>query len=204
MGGVGAQRDMDVTAGGMSGAIHREAKVVLDVARSQKLPLRIRSDCALHELVQHFLKGLAHHVGKHVKTTTVRHPNVDRLDSERHGRVDAGLHPRDKRVHALEPEALRRVVLGRQERLEVDGVDQTVQEAQGGLLVVLELLGVLELSADPVLLLHVRDVRELHPHRVAVRRVHDLNDISERAACAASDQPTLPAAHTRVQKELLL
>mmetsp|Transcript_19827 Transcript_19827/g.48031 ORF Transcript_19827/g.48031 Transcript_19827/m.48031 type:complete len:266 (+) Transcript_19827:2131-2928(+) len=162
-------------------AIHRHSEVILHVPRPQHVVPRVVSRDRAHlELCQNVLHRLPDDVGEDVKAPAVRHPDRHCLHPHFDGAVDESLHPRDRRLHTLEAEALGDAVLGRQERLEVARERQPVVHVVDVRLRVLELVGLLKLVPDPVLLLHVRDVHELHANRPAVCLVKGREDRAQR------------------------
>mmetsp|Transcript_51390 Transcript_51390/g.121764 ORF Transcript_51390/g.121764 Transcript_51390/m.121764 type:complete len:299 (+) Transcript_51390:2550-3446(+) len=201
---VRAQRHVDVLPRSMRRAVDREAQMVLDIARPEEVSVLISRHRPLHELVEHVLHRLAHHVHQHVEAAAVGHPNVDRLDAPLYRRVDHRLHAWDKRVDAFEAKALGGVVLGRQESLEAHRVDEAIEEAEGGSLVEVELLLLLELAPDPVLLSDVGNVRKLDAHRSAISLLHDRNDFAERLLGPRSGEPPGVPANRGVEPEGLV
>jgi hypothetical protein len=89
-------------------------------------------------------------------------------------------------VCTLEAEALSGVVLCGEEGLELDRKDEAIEETEGLLLIILELLGLFELGAYPVLLVKVGNVCELHAHSAAVGLLHDGNNFTKLRAILIS------------------
>ena len=90
------------------------AEVVLHVARALG---RLRVDAAL-ELLEHLVVALADDVGEHVEAAAVRHAHDDAVEVVVGRRLEDGVEDRDRRLGALEAEALLADVLGAEERLE--------------------------------------------------------------------------------------
>ena len=93
-------------------------------------------------------------------------------------------------VCTLEAEALSGVVLCGEEGLELDRKDEAIEETEGLLLIILELLGLFKLGADPILLFKVGNVRELNAHSAAVGLLHDGNNFAKLRAILTSQCPS--------------
>ena len=134
--------------------------MVLDVARALA---RERQQHAL-ELAEDLLVGLAQDVGEHVQPTTVSHADHDLLDALLGRALDRLRQRGDQGVRPLEREALVADVLRVQEALEVLGPVQPLQDLEDALArELVEVLGVLDAVADPVLAPAVGDVHTQHP-----------------------------------------
>ena len=88
--------------------------------------------------------------------------------------------------NTLKAEALSGVVLCGEEGLELDRKDEAIEETEGLLLIILELLGLFKLGADPILLFKVGNVRELNAHSAAVGLLHDGNNFTKLRAILIS------------------
>ena len=160
-------------------------EVVLDVAGALH---RRRVDVTL-ELGEDRLVALAHDVGQHVQPAAVGHAE--------HGRVEPGVggagqhlvEDRDRRLGALQPEALRADVLRSEELLERLGGVEPLEDAVLALLVVAD-CDTFDLALDPALLLGVLDVHVLDADRAAVR-------VAQHAEQVAEPHPTRSRRHRR-------
>src|SRR5512133_1764946 len=121
------------------------------------------------ELGEYGNVGLAHDVGQHVEPAAVRHAQDHFRDPELARPLQNLLERRDRRLAAVQPEALRSGELDVQEALELLGFDQPLEDGA------LALSGELRLIADaldtllnPRLLVRVLDVHELDADRAAI------------------------------------
>mmetsp|Transcript_50499 Transcript_50499/g.123149 ORF Transcript_50499/g.123149 Transcript_50499/m.123149 type:complete len:304 (+) Transcript_50499:831-1742(+) len=132
---------------------------------------------SLDKLIQDLLHRLTHDVAQHIEPPPVRHPDLDARTSKRHGPVDSCLDAWDEAFDSLEPEPLRYPILGREERLKVRRKHKPIVHVEDLCLGEVELVLLFELVPDPVLLLHVRDVCELHPDSPAVGSLESREDL---------------------------
>ena len=124
--------------------------------------------------------GLAHNGREHVQAPPVRHADDDLVDPERAAALDDLLQRRDRRLAAVEAEALGAGEAFVQEALEAFRLDQLLKDGDLALLGEGDLL-VLALDAvlDPRLLGRVGDVHVLHPHIAAVGAPQDGEDFRQ-------------------------
>ena len=171
---MSAPRRADVLAGG--------AEVVLDVARALH---RHRVDVAL-ELAEDRVVALAQDVRQHVEPAAVGHADHARLEPGVGGRREDLVEDRDRRLGALEPEALGADVLRGEELLERLGGVEPLEDAALAVLVELD-VAPLDLGLDPALLLGVLDVHVLDADGAAVRVAQHAEQLAELHLLDAAD-----------------
>ena len=88
----------------------------------------VRRERAALELVEDRAVRLAHHLGQHVEAAAVGHAEHDLLHAERAAALDDLLERRDRRLGAVEAEALGPGVAQVEELLEPFGLDELVQD----------------------------------------------------------------------------
>ena len=158
------------------------AEVVLDVPRTLH---RARVDVAL-ELFEDLVVALADDVGEHVQPAAMGHADDHLVETAVGGGREDRVEDRDRRLGALEPEALRAHVLRGEELLERLGRVEPFEQAA-------ELVGreahlhALELRLDPPLLVGVLDVHVLDADRPAVRVTQDVEQVAELHLLGAGD-----------------
>ena len=160
------------------------AQVVLHVAGALHRP---RVDVAL-ELAEDLRVRLAHDVGQHVQPAAVRHADADLLQPGV-GRLLADLVQQgDRRLAALQGEALLADELGLQEGLEDLGLVELVQDPQV-LLAGQRLVRPLHPVLDPLALGRLGDVHVLDADGAAVGVAQDAEDLAHlHQALAAGER----------------
>ena len=123
----------------------------------------------------------------------MRHAHDDVLDALVSGGVDDLLHAHHKHLASLQPEALRRRVFLGEEGFEVVRPAQPVEHADLLLLGELDLVGRLNLLADPVDLLVVPDVHVLDAHVGRIHLVQPRDHVAQLHV-ARADEPRLQQA----------
>ena len=158
----------------------RLAQVVLDVAGALH---GVGGDVVL-ELPEQLPVGLADDVDQHVQPAAVGHAEHRRVEGRVGGVGQEGVEERDRRLGALDAEALLGDVAGGEELLERLGRVEAVEDVQ--LLVPVDgVVGALDLGLDPVLLVGLLDVHVLDADRAAVGVAQDAEDVAERGPLAA-------------------
>ncbi len=152
--------------------------MVLHVARALHV---VGLEGGAGELAEHRGVGLAHHVHERVQAAAMRHADGDGPHPVAGGLVDDGVQRRDRRLAALEPEALGADIALLAERLEALGL---VELAQDRLLLVGAERGppVAPLNArlQPLALQRVLHVHELRADRAAIGRADGSDHVAHR------------------------
>ncbi len=125
---------------------------------------------------------------QHVQPAAVRHPDDDlaqpRLHAQLHDRLQGG----ERRLAAVEAEALRSRVLLVQKLLERFGGGETLEDLELPLVLQARALEhALHPQLDPCLLVGVLQVHELEPHGSAVVATHHLHDFTHRRRIETQD-----------------
>ena len=138
------------------------------------------------ELAEDGVVALADDVRQHVEPAAVGHAEHRRVEPGVGRRRDDLVEDRDRRLGALQPEALRADVLGGQELLERLGGVEPLEDAVLGVLGERR-VGALDLGLDPALLLGVLDVHVLDADRAAVGVAQHAEEVAERHLLGAGD-----------------
>jgi hypothetical protein len=154
--------------------VRRVAHVVLHVAGGQFLRL-----LAL-ELLEEHRRLLAEGVHQHVQPPAVRHADDDLVDTTGTGNADQFVHRDDRRLAALEREALLADVAGMQVAFERLGRSQPLEHplALVGRVVRLR-VDAFEAILNPALFRHRADVHVLDADRAAIGRLQRIVDLAE-------------------------
>mmetsp|Transcript_9612 Transcript_9612/g.15211 ORF Transcript_9612/g.15211 Transcript_9612/m.15211 type:complete len:323 (+) Transcript_9612:2786-3754(+) len=156
------------------------AEVVLDVARPHHLfVFGVGGEGAFDEFFEDFGHGLVHDVGEHVETPAMRRSDREALAPKFSGSIDEGLKPRNDRLQPLQPKPFGHTVFRREEALEIACKYQPVGHGHDLFLGVGKLILAFKLVTDPVLLVHVGYVHELHSNPHAVRLFEDANHFAQ-------------------------
>lgn len=172
MGRVGHDGQPHVLVRDAVQALDVRAQVVLHVAGA------VVGRLQAGELREDVVQRLAAHVGQHVEAPAVRHAHDDRLHAELRRHVDQLLHRRNHHLAALQAEALLRLELLGQERLEAGRARQTGQDQPFLVRREVHHARRLELLANPIALLERVDEHELDADFVAVNVFEAVEDFS--------------------------
>ena len=150
--------------------------MILHIARALH---GVRVDVAF-ELTKQVLKTLAHHIGQHIESATVRHADNRAIHTVISGQVENHVHDRHRRLGTLQPETFGADILRGQETFERLGGIQALQNHHrlGDEVVTMALDSLLH----PALFVGVLNVHIFDADRAAVRVAQHTKQRTKRQA----------------------
>mmetsp|Transcript_9479 Transcript_9479/g.27032 ORF Transcript_9479/g.27032 Transcript_9479/m.27032 type:complete len:511 (-) Transcript_9479:689-2221(-) len=177
------KRKMDATTIGI-GTVHAGTKMVLDITRDSPtvvgFDVLVGSVMGALEFAKDQRHWLAHHVGKDVETTAMRHADDEGMGTQFAGAVDGVLEGRHDGFATIQTETLGGVELVGQKALEGVGKAQTFVDVRLLFLVVRQPLWIFDAFADPIHLDGITDVHVLDAKSPAVRFAQLVQDDTQR------------------------